>query len=377
MSPPGRDTRPRGARAAALAASLWAIAGCGEQGLRFVVFGDTQPPYNSCAGPEARPELLAVPRAIAELAPRFALHVGDLVDVGRYPDAYYSFVRCYEGLLARAPLFPTMGNHEIDWNLGAQNYRAYLQQQLFSFNPAAYGDGYAQDFYIQYGDDPTAYSTSPEHPSHLQEVPSGFSFKTFYTFRHENLYFISMEVGTSLEINTPLPWLEGHLRAARADPAVDHVIVFLHHPIYSSLGREEDELDAVGPIRRAYEPLLRQYDVTLVFSGHVHGYERFFVPDDGRPTRAAAPPERYDLDGAAVHYVVVGPSGAGFLPYDCDPVQPERQEKSYSYTQGRRCGHNFALVEVRGAELAVTILGLSGRASRYRAEVWDQFFLGP
>jgi len=334
----------------------------------FVVIGDTQPYFNLCV-----PEESAFTRAILDLAPSFVLHTGDLMDIGRDPRAYDRFVECYKGLLSKLPMFPTIGNHDLDWNLGAKHYKPYLQRQLFVLNPAAYGASYKAAFQVVHGDDPFPYSTDINKPTHKHLVPSGVSHKTFYSFRHGNAYFISFEQGAELEINTPLPWLEKHLKAARGDPKVKFIIIFMHHPMYSTFLHEA----YLSPVRYYYEPLFRKYDVTMVLSGHAHAYDRFHVPDDKHQTYTHTPPGRYRLEGRAIHYVVSGPAGGSFLPGGCDPTPAPWPHFSLYYYQARRCGPNMLQVEVHQDRLKVNVLSVSGNQYNYKTSLWDSFIIAP
>ncbi len=346
----------------------------GTRAFSFVVFGDTHPPADDCLSPLATPELRAFPLAIKGLDPDFLLHVGDLVDMGRVPGAYDQFERCYSLLLQSFPLFPTAGNHDVDWNLGAPSYRRYLERQLFTLNPAVGGRGYPLAFPLTYRDDPARYSDDPKKPVYGGgKLPSGFTFKTYYAFRHRNAYFISFEQTTRWEINTPRPWVEAQLKKARSTPGVRHLFVYMHSPMYSTFKEELGSGDSLLPMRQPYEALFRKYDVTMVFSGHIHAYDRFIVPDDGKMTRASPPPVRYAHDGKGVHYLVLGPAGANYLPNKCAPIPPPREERSYGYLQARGCGHNMVRVMVRGKHLEVEVLGVKGGPADYKVSTWDAF----
>jgi len=337
----------------------------------FVVFGDDQMATGNCTS--GVPERLAIPQAILELAPTLLLSTGDLMDHGYDDGAYDSFQTCYAEMLATIPFFPTGGNH--DYGSGAVwNYKDYVEEQLFTENPAVWGPTYDTDFDVFYEDDPTDYCTSFSSPCHQDVVPSGVSFKTFFAYRYENAYFLSFEVGTVWWTNTPTTWVEDHLDRARSDPAIRHIFVHLHHPQYSTTMAEvsDSDTDGLDRVREAYEGLFRQYDVTMVFSGHAHVYDRFYVPDDGTPTRSRPPPPSYPNDGNAVHYIVTG-GGGGPLPSGCSPAPGEREEYSYDFSQQRGCGYHVTLVEVEGDRLTVSIIGVSGNEDSYTTDVWDTF----
>jgi len=334
----------------------------------FAVFGDNQFSTTSCTS--GIPERMAIPEAIREVAPTFVLHTGDLMDHGYEEGAYDHFVSCYEDLFAETPFFPTAGNHDMG-NGAIWAYKSYLEEQLFVNDPAAWGGDFAADFTITYEDDPNTYSTDFSDKTHLDIVPSGVSWETFYAMRYENAVVISFEQGTRWWSNTPKTWLEDHLAAARADPDIDHVFVIMHHPMYSTKMLETSDSECVGPVRGYYEQIFRDFDVDLVFAGHTHIYDRFYVPDDGTPTRQSPPPTHYDRDAEAVHYLVTG-GGGGPQP-SCDPMADPLQEYSYDYSQARGCGYHFVQVEVEGPALTVRIIGVEGDSDAHTSTVWDEF----
>jgi hypothetical protein len=61
-------------------------------------------------------------------------------------------------------------------------------------------------------------------------------------------------------------WLEEQLKASTSD----WKIVYFHHPLYSSGGRHGSDLR----LREVLEPLFVKHNVSVVFTGHDHFYER-------------------------------------------------------------------------------------------------------
>jgi hypothetical protein len=335
----------------------------------FVAFADNQFATTSCTS--GVPERLAVPKAIVQLAPSFVLEAGDLMDHGYEAGAYDKLVSCYGAMLTELPFFPAPGNHDCGSG-GITAFKAFLEKQLFTRNKTVWGAGYEQDFPIVYEDDPNTYSTNPSAPGSTADVPSGFSFKTYYAFKHRNAYFLSFEQGTRWWSNTPRSWVEKHLKAARADPGVQHLFVYMHHPMYSSTMAEGGTGEAIGPVRKYYEALFRQYDVTMVFSGHAHVYDRFWVPDDNTPTRSEPAKKTYPHDGKAIHYIVTG-GGGGPLPNGCNPMPAEAQDVSYPFGQARGCGYHVTHVKVKNATLSVEVVGVSGSETSYTTKQMDAF----
>jgi hypothetical protein len=336
----------------------------------FVVFGDNQFATESCTSGVS--ERLAVPEVIRELAPDLVLSTGDLMDHGYDDGAYDAFVGCYAGMLGELPFFPTMGNHDAGSG-GIWNYKAYLEAQLFTRNATVWPGDYPTEFTIAYEDDPNDYSTDFDAPTHRDIVPSGVSFETFYAFRFRNAYFLSLEIGTRYWSNTPKTWLDQHLAAAQADPTIDHTFVILHHPIYSTTMADTSTGECTGPVRDNYASYFHDRDATMVFSGHAHVYDRFWVPDDGHRT-ADAPPAAYPGGDDAVHYVVTG-GGGGPLP-TCSPMPEAGGVVGWEYSQARGCGYHVTLVEVNGEQLTVRVIGVDGTAAAHTTAEWDRFTIG-
>jgi 3',5'-cyclic AMP phosphodiesterase CpdA len=65
---------------------------------------------------------------------------------------------------------------------------------------------------------------------------------------------------------TQITWLEKELR----DSTEDWKIAYFHHPLYSSGERHGSQVD----LRKVLEPLFIKYNVSVVFTGHDHFYER-------------------------------------------------------------------------------------------------------
>jgi hypothetical protein len=138
-------------------------------------------------------------------------------------------------------------------------------------------------------------------------------------------------------------WLDERLGASRAEWKV----VFLHHPLYTS-GRYRNHSLAH---RWALEPVLTRHDVSMVFSGHEHIYQRtelqqgilYFVTGAAGSLRhgdgVAAPfiartfADDYhfmlvEIDDGAIHFQAISRSGhtidAGTLHREAEPA-PGRQ----------------------------------------------------
>jgi hypothetical protein len=180
----------------------------------FIVFGDTRTQHDVHRTVVAR---------IEALDPAFALHTGDLVERGSLAGQWETFFDIEEGMMARVPLFPTLGNHE-----GASAH-------------------YFDRFY---------------RPGN----------ERWYAFDYGNARFVSLQIDGIAAFGSQseqYAWLEGTL-ATNTQP---WLFVYFHVPPYSAL--REDDMEIA--VRQTLTPLFEQYGVDGVFNGHHHNYQRSVV----------------------------------------------------------------------------------------------------
>jgi hypothetical protein len=160
--------------------------------------------------------------------------------------------------------------------------------------------------------------------------------EAYYSFDYANMHFVCLEsFETDRSPAAPmLTWLQRDL-AATTQP---WVIVFFHHPPYSKGSHDSDAEIELMEMRQNAVPILENFGVDLVLSGHSHSYERSFLLDghygtsttfteamkrdagSGRPDQSGAYTK--PSSGMAPHegavYVVAGVSGqtgGGTLDY--------------------------------------------------------------
>jgi predicted phosphodiesterase len=221
---------------------------------RFVAFGDTRTGHR-------------VHRDVVEAAAQedvdFLLHTGDMVDQGGKADQWDLFFQIEQPLLARAPIVPAIGNHDM-------SPRDYFGQVFLTTYWADSFNYYYQDW----GD------------LRIVAVDSGIECRTGCT---QNLF----------------------ARRALSEGAKKgmHMLISLHHPPYSS-GAHGSYLN----IRRAVSELARLYGVELVITGHDHNYERTKRIDGtyyvvaaaaGAPVRPVDPEPFSDVVRTEAHYVLM------------------------------------------------------------------------
>ncbi len=170
---------------------------------------------------------------VAELAwgqrPGFLIHPGDLVSTGT-DDMHWTeqFFPSMHPLIGRVPIYPVLGNHEID----ARNYYDYFQLP------------------------------DPEY---------------YYDFRYGNAHFFMIDSNRNVDpASEQYRWLDEALGASTAT----WKFVVHHHPVYSSDENDYGNLwntnvSTRGDMRvRVLTELYDRHDVDIVWNGHIHSYER-------------------------------------------------------------------------------------------------------
>jgi 3',5'-cyclic AMP phosphodiesterase CpdA len=104
-----------------------------------------------------------------------------------------------------------------------------------------------------------------DDPSNVSYPGFNMGGQRYYTFTRGDVRFIVLD--TNLLEPRQLAWAERTL----ADARESWRIAIFHHPIYSDGARHGSNME----LRVALEPMLVRHDVTVVFSGHEHIYERF------------------------------------------------------------------------------------------------------
>ena len=271
----------------------------------FIAYGNvrfTKPGDSAPSNPEYRRALV---NQIASIKPTFVLFSGDLVLRGDNPADWAVYENETKPWAeAKLRFFPTIGNHELarDEASGLRNYS-----------------------------------------HHFPELKDS----RYYSVRAGNTLTLVLDSSQDEASGTQGQWLASQLDHLPGN--TDFVFFLLHHPPYTR--SREGFLGVGGHTARAREQALakmleeRQSKTRprfVVFSGHVHNYER------------------YEHQG--VTYIVTG--GGGATPY---PIMREPQD---AY---REPGHtyHYCLVQVNGAKLQLDMMKLemqNGRPSFTRAD---------
>jgi 3',5'-cyclic AMP phosphodiesterase CpdA len=270
---------------------------------RFVAYGDTRfhdPKDTDAANPAVR---VALVEAIAERDPAFICFTGDIVYNGYDADdwkVWDSETNVWRD--KKIPIYPALGNHDLHGKeeAGLGNY--------------------------------------------FQRFPD-LNHSRYYSVRAANALLLVLD-SSQEEVSGPQGlWLAGKLDHVPAD--VKFVFVMDHHPPYTSSSDEKKYGGghSARPPERALAKMLEERQAhthfrIVVFSGHVHNYERHEHGD--------------------VTYFVTGGGAAHAYPIERAPDDP---------FQSKEVNYHYLLVEVDRRELKVTMNRVdlsSGKA------VWTQ-----
>ncbi|KAL9237749.1 hypothetical protein vseg_012262 [Gypsophila vaccaria] len=152
-----------------------------------------------------------------------------------YQPRWDGWGRFMEPLISRVPMMVIEGNHEIEPQAAGETFKSYL----------------------------TRFAVPSDE--------SGSDTKLYYSFDAGGIHFIML--GAYVDYNktsTQYAWLVNDLN--RIDRSVTPWLVAAWHaPWYNSYSSHYQEFECM---RQEMEELLYQHGVDIVFSGHVHAYER-------------------------------------------------------------------------------------------------------
>lgn len=270
---------------------------------RFIAYGDTRfhdPKDTDAANPTVR---VALVQAIAQVNPAFVCFTGDIVYNGYDADDWKIWDS--ETSIWREkniPIYPALGNHDL------------------------------------HGKESVALGNYFERFPELKN-------SVYYSVRAANVLILVLDSALE-EVSGPQgEWLSDKLDHVPAD--VDFVLVMLHHPPYTSSSDEKKY--GGGHSARSHEQALakmlegRQANARfriVVFSGHVHNYERH--------------------EHGGVTYFVSGGGGAHAYPIERAPDDP---------FQSKEINYHYLLADVDRGKLSVTMNRLDMSSGK---SIWTQ-----
>ena len=185
--------------------------------LKVAVFGD------SGVGNTTQYEVAS---EMAKWEPELFLHTGDIAyNSGTEQEFIDNVFTVYSSLFSEIPFYGSIGNHDYTTELAGP------YKELF-------------------------------------ETPTNGADEDYYSFNYDNVHVVSLNSNLDYSVGSAMyTWLETDLAATNKK----WVIVFFHHPPYSS-GVVHGSTVAM---QTTLVPLFETYDVDLVLNGHDHDYERF------------------------------------------------------------------------------------------------------
>ncbi len=269
---------------------------------RFVAYGDTR--FHNPADTEAANQAVrvALVRAIAGAGPAFICFTGDIVYNGYDENDWKTFdTETSVWRDKHIPVFPALGNHEF------------------------------------HGDEKT------DLANYFARFPD-LKNSRYYSVRAANSLFLVLDSSGDEVSGAQGQWLAGKLDTIPSD--VDFVFVMLHHPPYTSSSMNmRGEGHSARSSEQALARLLEERQAHararfVVFSGHVHNYERH--------------------EHGGVTYFVSGGGGAHAYPVRRAPEDPY---------QSKEVNYHYLLLEMDQRQLKVTMNRLQLEKGK---AVWTQ-----
>jgi tetratricopeptide (TPR) repeat protein len=268
-----------------------------EQALNFVVMGDNRPA--NVFRPEQPYIYHKVVEKAVELEPVLILNTGDIVlgydaySQEKAKEEFDDFEKATAPIRKKnIPLYITMGNHsgytELAWKAFAERYKNKETGTLY------------------------------------------------YSVDVKNCHFIvlcsELENESSQITGKQLEWLKGDLKRAEGKL----IFVTLHRPLYPKIKHLKDSMNKYPEKRDELAGLFKQYNVDMLFVGHVHVYN-FSVVDGLSQIIAGgsgAPLAGTLEDGAFNHFFNVIVNGDN-IDYRLLPLQNEVKQAAQMMKEGR------------------------------------------
>lgn len=258
---------------------------------RLAIFGDSG---------SGLPEQKELAVKVRDYDPDLIVHVGDIVyPHGQEPDYLTKHFAVYGDVLSRTPMAAAAGNHDTTY----RDYEKY---------PG--GLAYYKFFNLPKNEYPWA------------------KYIGNYSFTYGNAFWLILDSNTYTDWNDPRAqaWVKQEL--AKGATSTWRFVAFHHAPWHASKAHQEDIQ------MRVLDGIFKQSKVQVVFSGHVHNYQR------SRP------------DAAGPYYIVSGAGGADL--YDQDIAKDKTQWKPY--TQVYAAGFSYTQLQYDAKSMSLKQVGLDG-----------------
>ena len=313
------------------------------QASRVVLFGD-------CS--HSRSVQHAIARQAVAAQPDFILLTGDMVyDYGRIVEYREKFFPAYSDAMRSILFVPSPGNHDMHpANLekfsDAHAYFLYWDQPLNG--PADMGDEPGGTHFLL--------GRASDRAAFVQAAGPRYPVMANYSFDYGDAHW------TVLDSNHYMDWTNPRLRRWLADDLEAAFgrawrFVAFHHPPFSSSNPWFTD-----QWMRPIAPILEAGNVSIVFSGHRHNYQRSvplkFAP--GKRNERGEVPGEFTLNApGGVVYVVSGAGGAELY----DSAQGEDRSTWQPFTQQFISNrHTFTVLDVDANRAELTQISDTGEA---------------
>lgn len=119
----------------------------------------------------------------------------------------------------------------------------------------------------------------PQNTNQNLDVPSVKDRRSYFAHKiGSRVLFLSLDTGYEAEIaGDQTTWLEEQLQS----DTYDFIFAQYHNPIYSACSKG-DKYEPAAEAKKHWIPLFDQYNVTMGFENHVHGFKRTNVIRNGK-----------------------------------------------------------------------------------------------
>jgi predicted phosphodiesterase len=250
---------------------------------------------------------------------KMILHAGDLSYADCNQPLWDIYGKMIEPLAKRIPWMVCAGNHEIEYNGTNKNglFTAFEKRyQMPYIQEAEFGD-----FLIDVAIKPS--TNLPYCTPSIFQMEYNYG-NSFYFFESGSAHIIYLNPYSNSNYNSKqYIWLKNNLEMIDRNNT-PWVIVVMHCPWYSSNVNHYGDTQTVI-MRESMEKLFYENNVNIVFSGHVHAYERSY------------PVYKNITDKYGTVYITIG-DGGNLEGHDDKYYQ---QPKWSAYRNGTQYGHGI------------------------------------
>lgn len=336
-----------------------------DRSLHFVVTGDIA---------DDKPLHREVAYQMARVQPEFLIVCGDIVyDRGRLSQYMTNFWPAYcnparpdpavgAPLMQSVPFYAVLGNHDVELADLAKIPDAFAA--FYFFHPPRNAPA---------GPWTTVIPGAPEQVANFKSAASGAGYPhlSLYSFDNGPAHFLVLDSDNYVSVTDPAwrDWIRRDLTGSKAA----WKFVFFHHPGFNSNRKHAEDQKM-----RLLAPLFEECGVDVVFSGHVHDYQRSkplrFAPNDPAPEKTKGPIRgtfRFDeqFDGVTrtvpdgILYFVTGAGGASLYqrrPGESDALVPDPDTATSFTAKFISDRHSFSVIDLDTRQLTLRQIDLKG-----------------